>query len=58
MSKKENVEIETGFNYYLKQKWKLTVTLFCLFSFITMVKFKFKKLNLFFFNKNPKGNSS
>jgi hypothetical protein len=32
-------ENENGFNYYFKQKWKLCVTLFCLFSFITMVRF-------------------
>ncbi|CAF1158583.1 unnamed protein product [Rotaria sp. Silwood1] len=28
--------IENGLNYYLKQKWKLFVTLFSLFSFMTM----------------------
>jgi hypothetical protein len=35
-----NTESESSLNYYLKDKWKLGVTLFCLFSFITMVRFK------------------
>jgi hypothetical protein len=30
---------QPGLNYYLKQKWKLCVTLFCLFIAITMVRF-------------------
>jgi len=48
---------QSGLNYYLKQKWKLCVTLFCLFSLITMVRFysKNKKMK---YNFNKKGNSS
>lgn len=34
-----NTQSEPGLKYYLKHKWKLSVTLFCLFSFITMVRF-------------------
>jgi hypothetical protein len=45
---KGHTQIEAGLNYYLKQKWKLCVTLFCLFSFITMVRFYFKKKILFY----------
>jgi hypothetical protein len=36
----ENSSNESSLNYYLKDKWKLGITLFCLFSFITMVRFK------------------
>jgi hypothetical protein len=37
----EESESSPGLNYYLKQKWNLIVTLFCLFSFITMVRIEF-----------------
>jgi len=46
----ENSSNESSLNYYLKDKWKLGITLFCLFGFITMVRFK-KENRFYYINK-------
>ncbi len=41
MDEKKSFDIENKarLNYYLKEKWKLFVTVICLFAFLTMVRF-------------------